>query len=47
MRNLDLMAIAGTTILVPYLQVNPLQLIWRSGNQLLNLWEPDLQIDQL
>ena len=39
------MAITGTTILVPYLEVKSLQLIWRSGTRRWNLRVPDLQMN--
>ena len=39
-----LVAITGTAILVPYLWVQPLQLIWRSGTRRCHLRVPDLQI---
>ena len=39
-----LVAITGTTILVPYPEVKSLQLIWRSGGRTFHLRVPDPQI---
>ena len=42
--NVILVAITGTTSLVPYLKVKSLQLIWRSGTRRWHLRVPDLQM---
>ena len=41
--HVTLVAIAGTNILVPYLKVEPLQLIWRLDTHRFNLWVFDFQ----